>query len=181
MAIKKKKKKELKGMPVGSIQSRMPSKTSKVKAGKKATVKKKRSLISKLGGALNPFDAPSKARRKKIGSKIKSMIPRSTSMRMPGNKKRAAAIGAKPKTKVRKNAVSKVSTKKGGDFVKYKKDSKAAGSFRKTFKSKCSGGAKSFSWDGRSYSCAKAGPKKAKKAKKPIMKGGTKGSAEYGS
>ena len=191
MAEYKKKKKE---MLKKSIQSRMPSKASKGQAGKKApvektTVKKKRSLISKLGGALNPFDAPSRARRKKIGSKIKSMIPKSTSMRMPGNKKRAAAIGAKPKTKVRKNAVSKVSTK-GGDFVKYKKDSKAAGSFRKAFKSKCVGGAKGFSWDGRSYSCAKAGsPKKTAKptvkakapAKKAVKRGGTMGSAEYGS
>jgi len=173
MAEYKKKKKEIKGMPKKSIQSRMPSKASKGQAGKKAPVKKKRSLISKLGGALNPFDAPSRARRKKIGSKIKSMITKSTSMRMPGNKKRAAAIGAKPKTKVRKNAVSKVSTK-GGDFVKYKKDSKAAGSFRKAFKSKCVGGAKGFSWDGRSYSCAKAGPKKAKKA---VKRGGQGGSA----
>jgi hypothetical protein len=33
----------------------------------------------------------------------------------------------------------------------------------------CAGGAKSFSWDGRSYSCAKAGPKKANK---PISRGG---------
>ena len=55
------------------------------------------------------------------------------------------------------------------DFVKYEKKSKAAGSFRAAFKSNCSGGAKSFTCDGRSYSCAKAGPKKAKK---PISRGG---------
>ena len=83
-------------------------------------------------------------------------------------KSRAKAIGAKAGTQVRRKAVKKVSTK-GGDYVKYEKKSKAAGSFRSTFKSKCTGGAKSFTWDGRSYSCAKAGPKKANK---PISKGG---------
>jgi len=69
-------------------------------------------------------------------------------------KSRAKAIGAKAGTKVRRGAVKKVSTK-GGDFVKYEKKSKAAGSFRAAFKSNCSGGAKSFTWDGRSYSCKK--------------------------
>ena len=88
-------------------------------------------------------------------------------------KSRAKAIGAKAGTKVRRGAVKKVSTKRGGDFVKYEKKSKAAGSFRSAFKSKCAGGAKSFTWDGRSYSCAKAGPKKAKK---PIVRGGAKAS-----
>ena len=87
-------------------------------------------------------------------------------------KSRAKAIGAKKGTVVQRKAVKKVSTK-GGDYVKYEKKSKAAGSFRSTFKSKCAGGAKSFSWDGRSYSCAKAGPKKAKKA---ITRGGAKAS-----
>ena len=84
-------------------------------------------------------------------------------------KSRAKAIGAKAGTKVRRGAVKKVSTKRGGDYVKYEKKSKAASSFRSAFKSKCAGGAKSFSWDGRSYSCAKAGPKKAKKS---ISRGG---------
>ena len=88
-------------------------------------------------------------------------------------KSRAKAIGAKKGTVVQRKAVKKVSTKRGGDYVKYEKKSKAAGSFRSAFKSKCAGGAKSFSWDGRSYSCAKAGPKKAKKA---ITRGGAKAS-----
>ena len=87
-------------------------------------------------------------------------------------KSRAKAIGAKAGTQVRRKAVKKVSTK-GGDYVKYEKKSKAAGSFRSTFKSKCTGGAKSFTWDGRSYSCAKAGTKKAKKA---VTRGGAKAS-----
>ena len=88
-------------------------------------------------------------------------------------KSRAKAISAKTGTSVRRKAVKKVSTKRGGDYVKYEKKSKAAGSFRSAFKSKCAGGAKSFSWDGRSYSCGKAGPKKAKKA---ITRGGAKAS-----
>ena len=88
-------------------------------------------------------------------------------------KSRAKAIGAKAGTVVQRKAVKKVSTKRGGDYVKYEKKSKAAGSFRSAFKSKCAGGAKSFSWDGRSYSCGKAGPKKAKKA---ITRGGAKAS-----
>ena len=88
-------------------------------------------------------------------------------------KSRAKAIGAKKGTVVQRKAVKKVSTKRGGDYVKYEKKSKAAGSFRSAFKSKCAGGAKSFSWDGRSYSCGKAGPKKAKKA---ITRGGAKAS-----
>ena len=44
---------------------------------------------------------------------------------------------------------------KGGAYAKYEKKSKAAGSFRKAFKSGCEGGAKTFTWDGRKYSCAK--------------------------
>ena len=89
-------------------------------------------------------------------------------------KSRAKAIGAKAGTVVQRKAVKKVSTK-GGDYVKYEKKSKAAGSFKSAFASSCKGkGAGStFSWDGRSYSCAKAGPKKAKKA---ITRGGAKAS-----
>ena len=69
---------------------------------------------------------------------------------------------------------SKTKSTKGGDFVKYEKKSKAAGSFRSAFKSGCANGAKGFSWDGRSYSCSKAGPKKAKKA---VARGGQGGSS----
>ena len=83
-----------------------------------------------------------------------------------GEKKKSAKAKARPKkaktsvfhlkkgTKVRKGAVG-VQKTKGGEYVKYGKKSEAAGSFRKAFKSGCAGGAKSFSWDGRSYSCKK--------------------------
>ena len=82
------------------------------------------------------------------------------------------------KQKIRKGAKG-VTLTKGGAYAKYEKKSKAAGSFRKAFKSGCAGGAKSFSWDGRSYSCAKKSDA-PKKAKKSITRGGAKGSAEYG-
>ena len=149
-----KKKKKYGGGLVGEFQKYRDKKRAAKASGGKGPglpAKKKRSLMEKV----NPFDKESKAR----------------------GKSRAKAIGAKAGTKVRRGAVKTKSTK-GGDYVKYEKKSKAAGSFRSAFKSSCSGGAKSFSWDGRSYSCGKAGPKKAKK---PIVKGGTKGSAEYGS
>ena len=57
--------------------------------------------------------------------------------------------------RVRRGATGAVKTK-GGSYAKYDKKSKAAGSFRAAFKKGCAGGAKSFSWDGRSYSCKKA-------------------------
>ena len=59
-----------------------------------------------------------------------------------------------PTGRIRKGA-KKVLVTKGGAYASYEKGSKAAGSFRKAFKSGCAGGAKSFSWDGRSYSCKK--------------------------
>ena len=53
-------------------------------------------------------------------------------------------------------------TKKGGAFPKYAKESKKAGSFRSAFAKNCKGkgSGDSFTWDGRSYSCARASDKK---------------------
>ena len=178
MAIKKKKKKEPKGMPSGNIKSRMPSSTNKGKTPMKAAPKKtvkKRSLMERI----NPFDKESKERR---AAKRKSKVVKSKSKPSKKSKSISASslikatkvdlarkkkIGASKATAVRKGAKSVVKTK-GGEFVKYKKDSKAAGSFRSAFKSSCSGGAKSFSWDGRSYSCTKASS--PKKTAKPTVK-----------
>ena len=75
---------------------------------------------------------------------------------------RRKEIGASKKTKVSRGAKS-VEKTKGGEYVKYAKKSKAAGNFRSAFKSGCSGGAKSFTWQGRSYSCAKKSDAPAKK------------------
>tara|TARA_R110002051_G_scaffold283205_1_gene344966 strand:+ start:597 stop:971 length:375 start_codon:yes stop_codon:yes gene_type:complete len=63
--------------------------------------------------------------------------------------------GSEKTGKVSRGAVGAQRTK-GGSYAKYKKDSKAAGNFRSAFKDGCSGGKKSFSWQGRSYSCKKA-------------------------
>ena len=138
--------------------------------------KKKRSFMEKV----NPFDKESKARRArkkvvksanklaKAGKRVMADKKAKGTGVVSTKKSRAKAIGAKAGTKVRRAAVKKVSTK-GGDYVKYEKKSGAAKNFRSAFKSGCAGGAKSFSWDGRSYSCAKAGPKKANK---PISRGG---------
>ena len=69
-------------------------------------------------------------------------------------KAKTTVFSVKKGTKLRKGAVG-VKKTKGGEYVKYGKKSEAAGSFRKAFKSGCAGGAKSFTWDGRSYSCKK--------------------------
>ena len=62
-------------------------------------------------------------------------------------------------------------TKKGGAFPKYAKESKKAGSFRSAFAKNCKGkgAGDSFTWDGRSYSCARASDKK-KVAEPPKQK-----------
>ena len=164
------------------------------KAGKKAAkatkgmtgfdsppAKKKRSLLQ----VINPLDKESKKRRmKRKADRMNKPLKRAQAGKaakgtglFSTKKSRAKAIGAKKGTIVRRKAVKTVYSKpgtKGGDYVKYEKKSKAAGSFRSAFKSGCAGGAKGFSWDGRSYSCAKAGPKKAKKA---VKRGGQGGNA----
>ena len=85
------------------------------------------------------------------------------------------------KQRIRKGA-KEVTLTKGGAYAKYEKKSGAAKSFRKAFKKECAGGAKTFSWDGRSYSCAVAKPaKKAKpaaKAKAPAKRAAAKPSVK---
>ena len=46
---------------------------------------------------------------------------------------------------------------KGGDYQVYKKESKTAKSFRSAFSANCKGGATGFTWNGKSYSCARKG------------------------
>lgn len=92
--------------------------------------KKKRKL-----GKYKGIDFIQKLRRKKLGIK---------------KDEEAGRVGAKAKKAVKT---------KGGTYVKYEKKSKSAKSFRSAFKSACSGDAKSFSWQGRSYSCAKKSDK----------------------
>jgi hypothetical protein len=105
---------------------------------------KKSVKAGEMQGPLPPKKKPLRSAAKKIKSKVSGMT----------SSGRAKKIGAAKGTKVSKGAVG-VEKTKGGDYVKYKKDSKAAGSFRSAFKSKCSGGASGFTWQGRKYSCAK--------------------------
>ena len=99
--------------------------------------KKGRPKKSMKLGKYKGIDFIQKLRRKKL--KIK-------------DSEEAGRVGAKAKKAVKT---------KGGTYIKYEKKSASAKSFRSAFKSKCAGGAKSFSWQGRSYSCAKASPKKS--------------------
>ena len=125
--------------------------------------RKKRSLLERI----NPFDKESKERRsmrrgkragKKAAEATKGMVGFGSgeqSLKGPKYKpSRAVKIGAKAGTKVRRGAVG-VEKTKGGDYAKYGKKTAAAGSFRSAFKKGCDAGAKSFTWDGRSYSCKK--------------------------
>jgi len=89
-------------------------------------------------GKYKGIDFIQKLRRKKLGIK---------------KDEEAGRVGAKAKKAVKT---------KGGTYVKYEKKSKSAKSFRSAFKSSCSGDAKSFSWQGRSYSCAKKSDKPKK-------------------
>ena len=156
----KKKKQQIRGMPKTMIQERIPSKAAKGQAGKKAVVAKpkKKGLFASL-----------KARRAKrtsankwvLGEKLTKAGRKRASGRKASKRLKKAGVTVSAKTaaasgKVRRGAVGATVTKGGGvAYAKYKKGSKAAKSFGSTFKSKCAGGAKSFSWDGRSYSCAK--------------------------
>ena len=76
-------------------------------------------------------------------------------------------------------------------YPAYKKESKSAGSFREAFRDNCSGGeGGTFSWKGRSYSCAKKksapkkykgqGPSKSMMGKKDkVKKGSNPGSYSF--
>ena len=177
MAERKKKKQPrgLRGMPKGPVQSRIPSKSAKGQAGKKAVAKKAVAKPKKRGVV-----ASLKARRAKrasqnkwvLGEKLTKAGRKRATARKGAKRLKKAGVTVSAKTaaasgKVRKGAVGAKVTKGGGvAYAKYKKGSKAAKSFGSAFKSGCAGGAKSFSWDGRSYSCAKkASPKKAGTAK----------------
>ena len=157
------RKKLAKGTKPGAAK-----KGTRVYKRKQAVVKAKKGL-SKLAERLNPFDKESKERRllrkgKRAGKKAAKATRGMTGFDSPPAKKkpvkgltsasRARKLGVAKGTKVRKGAVGAKKTK-GGAFVKYEKGSKSAGKFKSAFKSGCAGGAKSFTWDGRSYSCKK--------------------------
>ena len=112
-------------------------------------------------------------KKKKRRSLLKSMYERSRARQAKRRLKRAGVKVSKKQAaqsgKVRLGVKAAEVTKKGGAFPKYKKKSMAAGSFRKAFASNCKGkgAGDSFSWDGRSYSCARASDKKKKPKQAP--------------
>ena len=127
------KKSVAKKAPVKAVSKAKPAKVAK-KAPVASKKKKKRSLLGRL-----------KMR------KLKKMSKRGTPVTKPKGVPRGELS---PKGRIRKGA-KKVLLTKGGAYASYEKGSKAAKSFQSAFKSGCAGNAKSFSWDGRSYSCKK--------------------------
>ena len=114
--------------------------------------------------------------RKRIGKRISEAVSKRRIKKLAKKGKVTAGFGATKGSKVSKRVYDKGGSKqrkemkatgkvsrgavgaeatKGGTYVKYGKKTKAAGDFRAAFKSGCAKGAKSFSWQGRSYSCAK--------------------------
>ena len=102
---------------------------------------------------MKEFGFPQPSRKEKRAEKKRKTFEEKGTRRLT-QRGRRKEIGASKETKVSRGAKSVVKTK-GGEYVKYAKKSKAAGKFRSAFKSGCVDGAKSFSWQGRSYSCAK--------------------------
>ena len=105
-------------------------------------------------------DRKSAAEAKKSASAAKKLSAQEKADRV------AAPKGKKRLTVKQKDKKGKL---KDVTYHKYKKESKTAGSFRSAFKSNCAGkgSGDSFSWQGRSYSCARASDKKKKKTKSP--------------
>ena len=161
------KKKVLKGRKPGAAKkaavkykvkqsvSKVKSKVKRKIAGRKAmkSLKGKNVGIGVSGETKKTHAKAVKKtqRKRRISAGLKKAKSAVVELSQRGRRKK---IGASKETKVRKGAAGLQKTK-GGEYVKYKKDSKAAGSFRSAFKSGCAGGKKSFTWDGRSYSCKK--------------------------
>ena len=172
MAEKKKRKQPrgLRGMPKGPVTSRIPSRAAKGQPGKKTVAKKAVAKPKKKGVV-----ASLKARRAKrvsqnkwvLGEKLtkagrKRATARKTTKRLKKVGVTVSAKTARESGKVRKG-VTGAKVTKGGAYAKYKKGSKPAKSFSSAFASACKGkgSGTTFTWDGRSYSCArKASPKK---------------------
>ena len=179
MAEKKKRKKQgmMKNMPSSSIQSRMPSKSDKGQAGKKYRLAGLTGATKRVKRKVKKTVTSLKQRRAKRISENKYVVGErftetGRKRRMTRRSKRKSALGkalSKSETRVidaqagmkaarkeyKKNKAVKTVKTKGGDYKVYAKDSKKAQSFRSTFKSKCTGGTKTFTWQGRKYSCAK--------------------------
>lgn len=134
----------------------------RIKSGLAARKKKKDLAYQEKHGVSRSYKGQGPT-AKEARKTIKVGKKGATALTQKGRRKQ---IGASKGTKVSRGATG-VEKTKGGEYTKYKKDSKAAGSFRKAFKANCSGGkGGTFSWQGRSYSCGKASAKKKPAAKK---------------
>ena len=115
-----------------------------------------------------------RARARKMSKTMKGKMKTVKGMKEGGKAGSKGTIAAKKKamgikSKVKKKDLADKGSKltKAGVYPKYKAKSKSAGSFRSAFKSNCAGkGASStFTWQGRSYSCARASDKPVQKGK----------------
>ena len=165
MAGKKKPDWQKKGYKSAAAYHMSDEYKKKVSAGrtprsakKVARKEKVRKYVSGVKERVREYHAErGQKRAEKVLAKGKGLVTGKKKVRKPvykSKKSKNVSFSLKKGTKVRKGAVG-VKKTKGGEYVKYGKKSEAAGSFRKAFKSGCAGGAKSFSWDGRSYSCKK--------------------------
>ena len=150
------------------IQSRMPSSSNKGQPGKKSRLPRLTGAIKRAKSKIKKTTTSLKNRREKRISENKWVAGENlteegrergrTRRRARGPiskyKKVTTDMGSKMK-KASKSKTTKSVKTKGGEYKVYEKGSKEAKSFRSTFKSKCAGGAKSFTWDGRKYSCDK--------------------------
>jgi hypothetical protein len=138
----------------------------------------KRKAVDKwvLGEKLSKAGRERARRRKmmkKVGGKITSKIPVSKKATKTVQAKKTA-MGIKSKVKKKDLAKKGSELTKAGVYPKYKTKSQSAGSFRSAFSSNCKGkgSGATFSWQGRSYSCAKkSDTKKAAPAKKKEVQG----------
>ena len=122
-----------------------------------------------------------KSKPRKLKDVVSGLKRKKEGTRKLTQRGRQKEIGASKGTKVSRGAKS-VEKTKGGEYVKYAKESRAGGSFKKAFAKNCKGGeGGSFSWQGRSYSCGRSEPtakqKAVRKAKK--LPGGLKSPRSY--
>ena len=104
---------------------------------------RRRRMLKKVGGKIKTAEGVKSKKRGITGAK-----------ETVASKKKAMGIKSKVKKKDLADKGSKLT--KAGVYPKYKQKSKSAGSFRSAFKANCSGGeGGTFTWQGRSYSCAK--------------------------
>jgi len=127
-----------------------------IRRGKRAGKKAAKATKGMVGFGYGVSSPSLKSKRRKIESARSKGV--TTRGKVQGKGYELTDEVVKASGKIRKGAKEQVVTK-GGVYQKYAKKSKAAGSFRSAFKSNCAGkgAGDTFSWDGRSYSCARKG------------------------